>query len=131
MCEIFSCLSLSFMDSVVSALIFVLNGLYVVWGWLAPNDDDREKLEEYIKTLRNYLNLFTYSDSVLLISKIVILVIMRYVCCKGVGNKNKEGTSCPGSRSQDVSEDNISYPKHLSFNIPGITPVKTTNIKEV
>lgn len=130
MCEIFSCLSLSFMDSVVSALIFVLNGLYVMWGWFAPNDDDREKLEEYIKTLRNYLNLFTYSDSVLLISKIVILVIMRYVCCKCGVNKNKEGTSCPGSRSHDISEGEES-PKHFTFNLPGITPVKTTNIKEV
>ena len=58
---------------------------------------------------------------------------VMFTCCNVYGRvyKNKEGTSCPGSRSQDVSEDNITYPKHLSFNIPGITPVKTTNIKEV
>ena len=118
MCELFSCVSLSFMDSVISALIFVLNGLYVAWGWFAPNDDGREKLEEQIKKLRNYVNLFTYSDSALLIMKIVILALLRYLCCK----KNNDN---------EQEDSNVSNAKVFNFNIPGITPVKKQNVATI
>lgn len=91
--ELFSCISLTFMDSLVSVFLIILNVIYVVWGWFAPNSDDRENLEKYINSLKNYQNFVTYSDSLLLLSKLVLVIIIRYLCCAGKAvsyNQSKE-----------------------------------------
>ena len=39
MCET---LSLDFVDIILSFIIFGLNIIYTVWGWLIPNNEERE-----------------------------------------------------------------------------------------
>ena len=113
MCDtLFSCFSLSFVDTLVTALIFVLNVLYVVWGWFTPNDPQREDLSEYIQKLKSYLNFVTYSDSFMLPIKVLLLVLLRYMCCK----KNKQ-------EMEDAEESPQCTPKLFNFDI---TPVKKT-----
>ena len=113
MCDtLFSCFSLSFVDTLVSALIFVLNVLYVLWGWFTPNDPQREDLSEYIQKLKSYLNFVTYSDSFMLPIKVLLLVLLRYMCCK----KDK-------SEMEDAEESPQCTPKLFNFDI---TPVKKT-----
>lgn len=116
MCEIGSCLSMSFVDSLVSVLIFVLNCFYVLWGWVTPNDPAREELEEYIQKLKSYLNFVTYSDSIMLMVKVIVILIIKYMLCKS--NDNTE-----------VSDNTVQSPKLFNFNV--LTPKKTSNTFEV
>ena len=73
MCEI---LGLGFADAILSFVIFVLNIVYVAWGWFMPNSDEKEDLQFVIQKLQSYLNFVTYSDSIALPLKILLLILL-------------------------------------------------------
>lgn len=124
MCDtLFSCFSLSFVDTLVTALIFVLNVLYVVWGWFTPNDPQREDLSEYIQKLKSYLNFVTYSDSFMLPIKVLLLVLLRYMCCKKNKQEAQGATDFKKSEVEDAEESPQCTPKLFNYDI---TPVKKT-----
>lgn len=127
MCEIFSCISLSFVDSIISVLILALNGVYVVWGWIAPNSDDRETLEHYIQSLKSYQNFVTYSDSVLLFSKIFMLILLRYVCCAG----KHCNADTHADTNTDISADKSHENKGKLSNVLQMFTHKNVVIREV
>ena len=147
MCET---LSLDFVDIILSFIIFGLNIIYIIWGWLMPNNEEREgeamsaareELKEVIQKLQSYTNFVTYSDSIALTVKILLLMLIRYWLCKKKNNEERvedpeprrgkvqsgeqeEGTPFPGSESHE----SFMKPKLFNFNI---FPTKRTNIVEV
>ena len=72
MCE---CFSLTFIDAILSFIIFGMNIIYVLWGWFTPNDPNRQDFQEQIQELKNYMNFVTYSDSLALFLKLFVLSI--------------------------------------------------------
>ena len=87
MCEIFS---LNFIDTALSIVIFIMNIIYTVWGWLMPNEEEvSEELSNTISKLKSYLNFVTYSDTLTLPIKIIIMILIEYFICKA----SKDATS--------------------------------------
>lgn len=124
MCEI---LSLGFLDAVLSLVIFVMNIIYVVWGWFIPDDPNREEFSQHMEKLKSYLNFVTYSDSLALPVKILIMILIQYFVCR---KKNNEQTN---DSSNDTVNDNSNSSKfHLPnlFNF-NVIPQRKKNIVEV
>ena len=86
MCEF---LSLGLIDTILSFVIFIMNIIYTVWGWFIPNDPNRTEFNEHMEKLKSYLNFVTYSDSLVLPIKIIIIVLIQYVLCKKDKNVNE------------------------------------------
>lgn len=122
MCEV---LSLGFVDTILSFVIFGMNVIYVIWGWFMPNEGssnpdsqaslpEREDLNDLINKLKSYTNFVTYTDSIAIPLKILLLVLIRYACCK---------------KKETEQEDSVvTKPKLFNFNI---FPTKRTNVQEV
>ena len=103
MCEV---LSLGFVDTILSFVIFGMNVIYVI--------PEREDLNDLINKLKSYTNFVTYTDSIAIPLKILLLVLIRYACCK---------------KKETEQEDSVvTKPKLFNFNI---FPTKRTNVQEV
>ena len=121
MCE---CFSLTFIDAILSFIIFGMNIIYVLWGWFTPNDPNRQNFQEQIQELKNYMNFVTYSDSLALFLKLLVLILMKYLCCECSHRPS------PRECSQEVpdSEAGQHFPKLFNFNL---FPIKKQNIVEI
>ena len=115
MCEV---LSLGFLDALLSLVIFVMNIIYVVWGWFIPDDPNREDLSQHIEKLKNYLNFVTYSDSLALPVKILLMVLIQYFVCR-----KRHQEDAPEDNSVKTRLHNI-----FSFNL---TPQRKRCVAEV
>ena len=107
MCEF---LSLGLIDTILSFLIFIMNIIYTVWGWFIPNDPNRTEFSEHMEKLKSYLNFVTYSDSLVLPIKIIIIVLIQYVLCKKDKNVNEALGDKDGLREQRSLQDQRSVP---------------------
>ena len=137
MCET---LSLDFVDIILSFIIFGLNIIYTVWGWLIPNNEEREgeamnaareELKEVIQKLQSYTNFVTYSDSIALTVKILLLILIRYWLCKKKANEERLEEPKPRRgkvQSGEQEDETFMKPKLFNFNI---FQTKRTNIVEV
>lgn len=71
----------------------------------ADRPEIQEEIEKYIESLENFMSFVTYSDSFVLPLKIIILIILKVVCC---GNKNKtediQSNVMPVQKTQRVCE---------------------------
>ena len=126
MCEI---LSLGFLDAVLSLVIFVMNIIYVVWGWFIPDDPNREEFSQHMEKLKSYLNFVTYSDSLALPVKILIMILIQYFVCRKKKMNNEQ--------TNDSSNDNVNDNSNSSkFHLPNlfnfnVIPQRKKNIVEV
>ena len=160
MCEI---LSLGFLDAILSLVIFVMNIIYCVWGWFIPDDPNREgeamntsgvesfgrsaareEFSQHMEKLKSYLNFVTYSDSLALPVKILIMFLIQYFVCRkkrlknegntndnvdSTSNTNIKGSSIPGAEHHDNSEvSKFHLPNLFNFNV---IPQRKKNIVEV
>ena len=139
MCEF---LSLGLIDTILSFLIFIMNIIYTVWGWFIPNDPNRTEFSEHMEKLKSYLNFVTYSDSLVLPIKIIIIVLIQYVLCKKKGqspelhendNENvepvggKDGLPALSTSGANVVHENVNgFPNFLKMNVS-----RKKNIDEV
>lgn len=90
MCEIISYFALTFVDTIISLAILALNIIYIVLGWFQTSYNQREKIEEYIKSLESFLSFVTYSDSFVVPIKILLLILIKFACCKNKNEENRE-----------------------------------------
>ena len=130
MCEF---LSLGLIDTILSFVIFIMNIIYTVWGWFIPNDPNRTEFNEHMEKLKSYLNFVTYSDSLVLPIKIIIIVLIQYVLCKKKGrspelhendNENvepvggKDGLPALSTSGANVVHENVNgFPNFLKMNV--------------
>ena len=135
MCEF---LSLGLIDTILSFVIFIMNIVYTVWGWFIPNDpnregeamsDAREEFNEHMEKLKSYLNFVTYSDSLVLPIKIIIIVLIQYVLCKKKGQSpelhenvepvgGKDGLPALSTSGANVVHENVNgFPNFLKMNV--------------
>ena len=100
MCEF---LSLGLIDTILSFVIFSMNIIYTVWGWFIPNDPNRDEFNEHMEKLKSYLNFVTYSDSLVLPIKIIVIVLIQYVLCR----KNKGKVNENVNENKDENNNNV------------------------
>ena len=128
MCEI---LSLGFLDAILSLVIFVMNIIYCVWGWFIPDDPNREEFSQHMEKLKSYLNFVTYSDSLALPVKILIMFLIQYFVCrkKKMNNEQTSTNDNVDSHSNDNANDSkFHLPNLFNFNV---IPQRKKNIVEV
>lgn len=82
MCECLECISINLINTLLSIVIILMNGIYVIWGLMMPNSQAKEVWGEYIQKLELYVNVVSYSDAVILPLKIVSMILVKYCCCK-------------------------------------------------
>ena len=82
MCECLECISINLINTLLSIVIVLMNGIYVVWGLMIPNSQSKEVWGEYIQKLELYVNVVSYSDAVILPLKIVSMILVKWCCCK-------------------------------------------------
>ena len=82
MCECMECVSMNMIDTLLSIIIILMNGIYVIWGLMLPHSSAKETWKEYIDKLELYVNMVSYSDAVMLPLKIVSMIIVEWCCCK-------------------------------------------------
>lgn len=82
MCECWSCFSVKIIDTLLSIVIVIMNGVYAIWGILLPNSKTKEHWNDYKNKLELYVNLVSYSDIVILPLKILSMVLLKWCCCK-------------------------------------------------
>ena len=126
MCEI---LSLGFLDAILSLVIFVMNIIYCVWGWFIPDDPNREEFSQHMEKLKSYLNFVTYSDSLALPVKILIMFLIQYfVCRKKKMNGDGNNTDNVDDNSNGNNNSKFHFPNLFNFNV---IPQRKKNIVEV
>ena len=141
MCEF---ITLGLIDTIMSFVIFSMNIIYVIWGWFMPNDPNREEFSEYMEKLQSYLNFVTYSDSLVITIKIIIVILIQYVLCKkkikGTKSNNQSdhngaelpGTQCHRGNEQVTDQcDNNNETESLFPNFLKMTVSRKKNIVEV
>lgn len=82
MCECWNCFTVKLIDTVLSIVIVVMNGVYAVWGILIPNSQSKEQWNDYKNKLEFYVNLVSYSDIVVLPLKVLSMIMLKWCCCK-------------------------------------------------
>lgn len=82
MCECLECISINLINTLLSIVIILMNGIYVIWGLMIPNSQAKEVWGEYIQKLELYVNVVSYSDAVILPLKIVSMILVKWCCCK-------------------------------------------------
>lgn len=120
MCDWLSELNwLKVINGLLSLAILVMNGVYAIWGLFLTksNSSKREDLAEYISTLERYANIVSYSDSVLVPLKIIVLLLVKRCCHIKI---------CEHSSSDDDDGYDAEKPKRaaVEYNARG-TKIKT------
>ena len=82
MCECMECVSMNMIDTILSIIIILMNGIYVIWGLMLPHSSAKEVWKDYIDKLELYVNMVSYSDAVMLPLKIISMIIVKWCCCK-------------------------------------------------
>ena len=82
MCECIECISINLINTLLSIVIVIMNGIYVVWGLMLPHSQAKEVWKDYIERLELYVNVVSYSDAVVLPLKIVSMILVKWFCCK-------------------------------------------------
>lgn len=110
MCECMECITLNIINTLLSIVIILMNGIYVIWGLMLPHSQAKEVWKEYIERLELYVNVVSYSDAVILPMKIVAMILLKWFCCKC--NKqlkqDEDNFECTGSR--DIYDNTVSKP---------------------
>lgn len=109
MCECLECISINLINTLLSIVIILMNGIYVIWGLMMPNSQAKEVWGEYIQKLELYVNVVSYSDAVILPLKIVSMILVKYCCCKceKIAKRNDD---------DDVYENESMYDSKCVYN---------------
>lgn len=82
MCECLKCISINLINALLSIVIVLMNGIYVIWGLMIPNSQTKDVWGEYIQKLELYINVVSYSDAVVLPLKIISMILVKWCCCE-------------------------------------------------
>lgn len=75
------CCTLNLLNDLLSMILIVMNGVYAIWGWLIPSSNARTVWKTYAEQLQIYINLVTYSDSLLVPMKVVTMILIKWAVC--------------------------------------------------
>ena len=97
-----------------------------------PNDPNREEFSEYMEKLQSYLNFVTYSDSLVIPIKIIIVILIQYVLCKKKIKGTKSNNQSDRGNEQVTDQcDNNNETESLFPNFLKMTVSRKKNIVEV
>ena len=126
MCECLECITLNVINTLLSLIIIVMNGIYAIWGIILPHSDAREVWKEYIDKLELYVNVVSYSDAVVLPLKIICMLVVKWLCCSCQKHfaPPDDGDPCPNC-NRDVFScgDQPSGPKITRHKSMGVFTV--------
>lgn len=112
---------LSAINFLLSTSLLVLNGVYAIWGLAIKfrSDQSRDNLKEYMDKLELYLNIVTYTDSVLVPLKLMIIIIIKKCCCPNMvihrDKDESEGFDAENPRSNIGEKKSNAYTITRSF----------------
>lgn len=101
MCECLECFSINIVNTLLSIVIVLMNGIYAVWGLMLPNSQSKEVWGEYAQKLELYVNVVSYSDAVILPLKIISMILVKWCCCKCEKLAKKDNDICENESVYD------------------------------
>lgn len=102
------CISLNIINTLLSIVIVIMNGIYVIWGLMLPHSEAKEVWKEYIERLELYVNVVSYSDAVILPMKIVAMILLKWFCCKCNKKMKQEEDNVECAGSKDLYDNAVS-----------------------
>lgn len=82
MCECAKCVTINLLNGIMSIVLVFMNCIYAVWGFILPRSDARVEWKNYAEKLETYLNVVSYSDSLMIPLKITTMLLAKWCCCK-------------------------------------------------
>ena len=77
---ILTCLSLEMLDSIVNVGFIILNMVYIIWGWVSPNDSC--PLEDLVQKLEFFKGFVKYLGLIIVPARIGLMLLVRFLCCR-------------------------------------------------
>lgn len=105
MCDFLTSVNwISVINGMLSLILLVLNGVSSIWGFALKikhqnPSANKEALDLYINRLELYLNVVTYTDSVLVPLKFIFILLAKKFCHQCVCKKD------PGEKDSDGFDD--------------------------
>lgn len=81
-CECCECFIINIVNAILSVVIVLMNGVYVVWGLMLPSSKNKEVWNDYKKKLELYVSVVSYSDAVVLPLKLITMILVKWCCCQ-------------------------------------------------
>lgn len=83
MCPGVHCNWLSAINFLLSATLLIMNGVHAIWGMVIKYQANtkRDDMKSYMDKLELYLNIVSYSDSVLVPLEVIMSIIVKKCCC--------------------------------------------------
>lgn len=100
------CLTVNVLNGIMSVIVVLMNGVYAVWGLFLPRSDGMTAWKEYAEKLETYLNVVSYSDSILIPIKVVTMILAKW-CCGKMSKKRKDegGSGCEECYATEVERE--------------------------
>lgn len=76
------CMVLNIINKVLTIVVVLMNGIYAAWGLFIPRSVGRSTWKDYAEKLEVYLDVVSYSDSILIPMKAVSMILVKWCCCK-------------------------------------------------
>lgn len=102
------CITLNIINTLLSIVIVIMNGIYVIWGLMLPHSEAKEVWKEYIERLELYVNVVSYSDAVILPMKVVAMILLKWFCCKCNKKMKQEDDNIECTGSKDLYDNAVS-----------------------
>lgn len=94
--ECVKCISLNLFNNILTIIVVLMNGIYAAWGLFIPRSAGRVAWKDYAEKLEVYLDVVSYSDSILIPLKTVTMLLVKWCCCKcDKGAKKKDDDDDP------------------------------------
>lgn len=105
---------ISVINGTLSLILLILNGVSSIWGFALKmkhksTSADKESLDLYINRLELYLNVVTYSDSILVPLKFIFILLAKRFCSQCVCKKKLTDPDSDGFDSERPHPTGIEY----------------------
>lgn len=111
MSECLNCISINIINTLLSIVIVLMNGIYVIWGLMIPNSQTKDAWGDYVQKLELYVNVVSYSDAVVLPLKIISMILVKWCCCKC-----EKMAKMNDNDNDDVCENEFTYDSKYAYN---------------
>ena len=94
------CVTLNVINSILTVIVVLMNGIYAMWGLFIPRSTGRTAWKDYAEKLEVYLDVVSYSDSILIPLKTVSMILVKLCCCES--KKDSESADAVTVRADDL-----------------------------
>lgn len=128
-------MTLVIINKILTVTVVLMNGIYAAWGLFIPRSPGRVVWKDYAQKLETYLNVVSYSDSILIPLKAVSMILLK--CCCKVDPQKKDDDADDDAADQYMpssgryTTDASRYTTNSVVHSSGHGGVSTFQLKEV